>query len=179
MAVQISDKAAAAGVGVAFFSIEMTKEEILQRMACARAGVDLHKFRSGRLQPDEMNRMEAALRELASLQLMISKKVRRTVSGISAAVRRLRNTRDIRLVVVDYLQLLEHPGRNDNRVQEITEISAGLKLMAREFGIPIVALCQLNRASETKKRPPRASDRGNPGLLSRMLMSSFCCTGQE
>jgi len=157
-ACQIADKAASAGAGVVIFSLEMGADEILQRMACARGGVDSQKFRQGKLDQTERLQLQRALSQIAELPLWIDDKTGITVPALEAAIRRQRVRHKIDLVIVDYLQLMQNLGRHERRVEEITQITRGLKLAAKGFNAPFLVLAQLNRASENERRRPVLSD---------------------
>lgn len=162
---QLAVHAAERGLGAALFSLEMSGEMILQRLACARAGVDSHQFRQGRISDAERRKLQAAFSDLADLPLRIDDSTGHSIPAIDAAVRKFQDQRGVGLVVVDYLQLLSGVGRKENRTQEVSEISWGLKRLAVEREVPVVALSQLNRASEHEKRRPVLSDLRESGSI--------------
>ncbi len=162
---QVAERAACAGSGAAFFSLETSTEEIFLRLACSRANVDAHQLRRGELSTDERGRLQAAAAALAELPLYVDDATGCNVASIHAGLRRRGAKNSIRLVLVDYLQLMEAPGRRENRTQEVSAITRGLKLIAREFDVPVVALSQLNRSPETEKRRPSLSDLRDSGSI--------------
>lgn len=139
--------------GVAIFSLEMGKEQLVDRMLCAQANVNLWKMRTGNLSDKEndndFSKIGLAMGELSEAPIYIDDSASLSIMEIRAKVRRLQMEKGLGLVVIDYLQLMEGRGKyNDNRVQEIGEISRGLKSIARELNLPVLALAQLSRAVE-------------------------------
>ena len=161
---QIAAHAVKRGQHVAVFSFEMGGAEILLRTLCEEAGVDGHKLRHGRLMQGER---EAIVRAVDSLSggLRICDQPPATVAAIRTACRQAKAEGRLDLVCIDYLQLLEVPGRRENRVQEITEISRGLKLLAGELELPALVAAQLNRLPETERRRPVLSDLRDSGSI--------------
>lgn len=143
------------GLPVAFFSLEMSKEELATRMLVAEARVPLHAVQTGNLEDADWERVSAANARMADAPLMIDDSANTTTSHIRARLRGMARTTPARLVVVDYLQLMKAPGRSDNRQQEVSDISRELKLIAKEFGVGLIVAAQLNRGPEqrTDKRP--------------------------
>ncbi len=139
---------------VAVFSLEMSQEEIIQRLICATARIDNGLLRSGRLGPEQWPRVLEAAGKMDQAPMFIDDSSYLTVTDVRAKCRRLQRRHGLDLVVIDYLQLMQGRTR-ENRQQEIAEISRGLKNLARELRVPIIALSQLNRALEarTDKRP--------------------------
>jgi replicative DNA helicase len=135
---------------VAVFSLEMSSESLLTRLICAAARVDQQKFRAGYLNQDERRRLQQAAAELIDSRLFIDDTPGTNLMDIHAKLRRLKNEHGLGLVVIDYLQLMSSRGRSENRNQEISAMSRGLKLMAKELGVPFLVLSQLNRAPETR-----------------------------
>ena len=137
---------------VAVFSLEMSKEALLQRMLCSAARVDSHKFRTGSLWQDDMRKIGQALEKLAHAPIFIDDTPGITVSEMRAKARRLLQSQGaLELVVVDYLQLMSGGSRRyENRTQEVSAISRGLKALAKELAVPVVALSQLSRAPESR-----------------------------
>ncbi|MEK7105518.1 MAG: replicative DNA helicase [Patescibacteria group bacterium] len=140
---------------VGIFSLEMSKEQLVDRMICAEANIDLWRLRTGRLsdRDDEFPRIGQALGVLAEAPIFIDDSAGCTILEIRTKARRLQAEHDLGLIVIDYLQLMEGRGggKEDNRVQEVSEISRGLKLLARELNIPVLCLSQLNRSVELVK----------------------------
>jgi replicative DNA helicase len=157
-----------AKIPTAIVSLEMSKDQLGDRLLCAEAGVDLWKMRTGKLQNDEdFANIGRAMGELAEAPLYIDDSASATIMEIRTKARRLQLEHGIGLLVIDYLQLMEGRGRNsDNRVQEIAEISRGLKSIARELNIPILALSQLSRAVELSSPPiPKLSHLRESGSI--------------
>ncbi|HZP18121.1 MAG TPA: replicative DNA helicase [Terriglobales bacterium] len=140
------------GKTVAIFSLEMSKEALLQRMLCSVARVDAHKFRTGSLWQDDMRKIAEAVEQLAHAPIFIDDAPGITVSEMRAKARRLLQSQGaLDLIVVDYLQLMSGGGkRYENRTQEVSAISRGLKALAKEMAVPVVALSQLSRAPESR-----------------------------
>ena len=154
------------GTTVAVFSLEMSKEQLVQRLLCSEGRVDSQKLRRGRLSPEEYQRLAAAAGHLNTAPLWIDDSPGATVLEMRAKARRLKSETDLGLLVVDYMQLMSSAGRAENRVQEVSEISRGLKALARELDIPVVALSQLSRAPEQRTdRRPQLSDLRESGAI--------------
>lgn len=156
-----------AGKPVAVFSLEMSKESLLTRVLCSEAQVDQHRFRGGYLNRDERQRLSRALNRLVQSKLYFDDSADTSIMEISAKCRRLRSEHGLALVVVDYLQLLGSKGKIESRVQEISAFSRGLKLLAKDLDVPVVALSQLSRAPETRQgdHRPLLSDLRDSGSI--------------
>ncbi|MEJ7607646.1 MAG: replicative DNA helicase, partial [Bryobacteraceae bacterium] len=135
---------------VAVFSLEMSKESLLTRIICASARVDQQKFRAGFLNQDERRRLHMSLNQMVEAPLYIDDSAGANLMDIHAKLRRLVTENGLGLVVIDYLQLMSSRGRTENRNQEVSAISRGLKLMSKELKVPFLVLSQLNRAPETR-----------------------------
>ena len=137
---------------VGIFSLEMSREALLQRLLCSRARVDAHKMRTGSLWRDDMQRVSRAMEELASSKIFIDDTPGIALSEMRAKARRLQQScGGLDLLVVDYLQLMSGGGkRYENRTQEVSAISRGLKALAKELKVPVIALSQLSRAPESR-----------------------------
>lgn len=149
-----------------FFSLEMGRNEIVMRLLSAEARVPLHTMRSGLMTDDDWARLARRMGEVASAPLFIDDSPNMSMMEIRAKCRRLKQQHDLKLVIVDYLQLMSSPGRVESRQQEVSEMSRSLKLLAKELEVPVVALSQLNRGPEqrTDKRP-QVSDLRESGCL--------------
>ncbi len=151
----------------AVFSLEMSKESLLTRMMCAGARVDQQKFRAGFLNQDERRKLHHAAEQLIDAPLFIDDTPGTTVMDIHAKLRRLKNEHGLGFVVIDYLQLMSSRGRSENRNQEISAMSRGLKLLSNELHVPFMVLSQLSRAPE--QRPgdhrPQLSDLRESGSI--------------
>ena len=156
-----SDKA------VAVFSLEMSKESLLTRMLCASARVDSHKFRAGYLNADERRQLQSAAVQLTEAPIFIDDTAGANLMDIHAKLRRLQAERPLGLVVVDYLQLMSGRGRFENRNQEVSTLSRGLKLLSKELSVPMLVLSQLSRAPETRPgdHKPQMSDLRESGSI--------------
>ena len=152
---------------VAVFSLEMSSASLLTRLLCAGARVDQHKFRAGYLNADERRRLQVALADLTEAPLFIDDTAGVHLMDIHAKLRRLKAQHGLALVVVDYLQLMSSRGRSENRNQEVSAISRGLKLMAKELDVPFLVLSQLSRAAETRvgDHKPQLSDLRDSGSI--------------
>ena len=154
------------GVPVAIFSLEMSKEQLVQRFLCAEGRVDGQRLRRGRLEPDEYQRLGRAAGHLNTAPIWIDDSATSNVLEMKAKSRRLKAEADLGLVVVDYIQLMSGSMRTDSRVQEVSEISRGLKALARELEVPVIALSQLSRAPEQRTdRRPQLSDLRDSGSI--------------
>jgi replicative DNA helicase len=157
LAMDIARQAAVTNkVPVGIFSLEMSKEQLVDRMLCAQAGVSLWKMRTGQLSEsetdDDFSKIGQAMGELAEAPIFIDDSAGLNIMEIRTKARRLQMEHGLGLIVIDYMQLMEGRGRySDNRVQEVSEISRSLKIIARELDIPVLVLSQLNRAVELTK----------------------------
>lgn len=144
---------------VAMFSMEMSAEQLGFRVLSSRSGIPLHKLRNGDLSDQEMDHLVWAIGRLREAPLFIDETGGLSPMDLRAKARRLAMRENLKLLVVDYIQLMQVPGMRDNRVQEISEISRQLKGLAKELAIPIIALSQLNRGVEQRdNKRPRMSD---------------------
>jgi len=144
------------GAAVAFFSLEMSADQLATRILAEQSGISSESLRMGRISREDFQQLSFASQRLAELPLYIDDTPALSISALRARARRLKRRHDIGLIVVDYLQLLQGSGRaSDNRVNEISEISRGLKTLAKELSVPVIALSQLSRAVEQRddKRP--------------------------
>ena len=135
---------------VAVFSLEMSSASLLTRMLCAAARVDQHKYRAGFLNQDERRRLQVALADMTDAPLYLDDTPGVNLMDVHAKLRRMKNEQGLSLVVIDYLQLMSSRGRAENRNQEVSAMSRGLKLMAKDLDVPFLVLSQLSRASETR-----------------------------
>jgi replicative DNA helicase len=165
LTLNIATNVAGSGKVVAIFSMEMAKEEVVQRILCSVGRVDSTKLRTGQLGAQNWDRVVAAANRMFKAPIFVDDTSVVTVTDIRAKCRRLKRTRGLDLVVVDYLQLMQGITR-ENRQQEIAEISRGLKNLARELEVPIIAVSQLNRSVEQREdRRPRLSDLRESGAV--------------
>jgi replicative DNA helicase len=150
----------------AIFSLEMSKVEIVMRLLSAEARVPLHVLRSGQLSDDDWTKLARRMGEISEAPLYVDDTPNMNLMEIRAKARRLRQRHDLKLIVVDYLQLMTSPKRTESRQQEVADLSRGLKLLAKEVECPVVAVSQLNRGPEqrTDKRP-QLSDLRESGCL--------------
>ncbi|HEX2218241.1 MAG TPA: replicative DNA helicase [Gemmatimonadales bacterium] len=163
----IAANAAAEGNGVAVFSLEMSKESLVQRMLTATARVDSHRVRQGTLRDSDFTQLARAAGLLQTYQVWIDDTPSITLLEMRSKARRLKIDNDLKLIIVDYLQLMRSPEYSENRVQEISDISRSLKALARELEVPVIALSQLSRASEQRggERKPILSDLRDSGAI--------------
>ena len=155
-----------AGVGVAIFSLEMSKMQLAQRLLSAETKVDLHKLRTGRLTEDDWMHLTRNIDRLAQAPIYIDDSPGISVLEARAKARRQLREYGIGMVVIDYLQLMSGHLRTQSREQEISQISRGLKAMAKELDMPVLALSQLSRAVESRTdRRPQLSDLRESGSL--------------
>jgi replicative DNA helicase len=152
---------------VGIFSLEMSKEQLLMRFLCAESLVDAHKVRTGYIGKDDFRQLITALASVAGSPLFIDDSSTLTVMEMRAKARRLKAEQGLSLLIVDYLQLMSGYGRVENRVQEISGISRGLKALAKELQVPVIALSQLSRAPEQRQgdHRPQLSDLRESGSI--------------
>lgn len=161
------------GKAVAVFSLEMSSQQLVQRLLCSRARVNLKKIKDGFLSERDFPSITTAGAQLSSSNMIIDDTSGLTILELRAKARRMKSQHDIQLIVIDYLQLLKSPSRRaqDNRQIEIAEISSGVKALAKELNIPIIVLAQLNRNPESRtggggsKGRPRLSDLRESGSI--------------
>ncbi len=153
-------------IPVAFFSMEMSKEQLVQRMLCSEARVNAHKLRTGFLESDAFARLANTAGRLAESPIFIDDSPGISSLEVRAKSRRLKSKENIGLIIIDYLQLMQGRFGSENRQQEISEISRSLKSLARELSIPVLALSQLSRAVESREdRRPRLADLRESGAI--------------
>ena len=151
------------GKTVCVFSLEMSAEQLVLRMMASEARVNNMVFRSGKLQADDWNKVAVAVNSLSECDVLIDDTPGMSVTKMKSRLRRVKN---LGLVVIDYLQLMQEETRTDNRAQAVGEISRGIKLMAKEFGVPVLTCAQLNRAVEARKEGlPQLSDLRDSGSI--------------
>lgn len=152
---------------VLFFSLEMSKEQLVDRMLADASGVNSWNIRTGNLSDDDFAKLSEAMGEMAEAPIYIDDTPGLSVLEMRTKARRIAHDQPLGLVVVDYLQLMQSNGNhNGNRVQEVSEISRGLKLIARELNVPLIALSQLSRTVETRTPPiPQLSDLRESGSI--------------
>jgi replicative DNA helicase len=152
---------------VAVFSLEMSSASLLTRLLCSAARVDQHKFRAGYLNADERRKLQVALADLTESPLFLDDTAGVNLMDIHSKLRRMQAEHGLSLVVIDYLQLMSTRGRIENRNQEVSAISRGLKLMAKDLNVPFLVLSQLSRASETRigDHKPQLSDLRDSGSI--------------
>ena len=152
---------------VLFFSIEMSKEQLVDRMLADASGVDAWNIRTGNLSDEDFSKLSEAMGEMAEAPIYIDDTPGLSVLEMRTKARRAAHDAPLGLVIVDYLQLMQASGNhNGNRVQEVSEISRGLKLIARELNVPLIALSQLSRSVETRTPPiPQLSDLRESGSI--------------
>jgi replicative DNA helicase len=174
----------------AVFSLEMSKIEIVTRLLSAESRVPLHVLRSGQLSDDDWTRLARRMGEISEAPMFVDDTPNMTLMEIRAKARRMRQRHDLKLVIVDYLQLMTSPRKVESRQQEVADLSRGLKLLAKEIECPVVAVSQLNRGPEqrTDKRP-QLSDLRESGCLTastrlvradtneQVTLGELCATG--
>lgn len=153
-------------VPVAIFSLEMSKEQLVQRMLCSQAEVDTQRIKTGNMNQKDWDKIVNAMNDFANAPIFIDDTSGCTLTDIRAKCRRLKmEQKDLGLIVIDYLQLMEGTGRED-RMQQISAISRGLKTLARELDVPVIALSQLSRAVESRNdKRPMLSDLRESGAI--------------
>jgi replicative DNA helicase len=154
-------------IPVAVFSLEMTSESLVQRLLCSRAKVQMQKLRGGFLSKADFPKLMQVAGQLAEAPIWIDDTPGLTINELQAKARRLKQQHGIRMIMIDYLQLLKAPdvGRKDGREKEIAEISGGIKGIAKELDIPVIVLAQLNRNPDSRGGKPRMSDLRESGSI--------------
>jgi replicative DNA helicase len=166
LALNFVEHMALAGHPTLFFSLEMGKQQLVQRMLCAKARVDGQRLRRNMLRPDDNIRLLAACDELSKARILIDDTPGLTLLAMRSKARRMRERIGVEAVVIDYLQLMSSGSRVESRQLEVSEISRGIKAMARELKVPVICLSQLNRASEQREgHRPRMSDLRESGSI--------------
>jgi replicative DNA helicase len=154
------------GIPVAIFSLEMSKEQLVDRMLSAQSQVDGWKLRTSRLSLDEeFARLQQGMHELMKAPIYVDDKAANSILNMRSTLRRLNSDKPIGLIIVDYLQLMGTAKSYDNMVNQVTEISRSLKALAKEFNAPVIALSQLSRAVESRGGRPRLSDLRDSGSI--------------
>jgi replicative DNA helicase len=144
---------------VVIFSMEMPSDQVLTRMLASVGGVPLNSIRSGRISDEDWSRITSATSQLSESKIFIDETPALTPTDLRARARRIKREHGLNLVVVDYMQLMQVPGTKENRATEIAEISRGLKALAKELAVPVIALSQLNRSVEQREhKKPVMSD---------------------
>jgi replicative DNA helicase len=153
-------------VPVAIFNLEMSKDQVVNRMLCSEVMVDSQKMRTGKLEDDDWKKIAQALAPLSAAPIYIDDTPGISVMDIRAKCRRLKLEKNLGLVVIDYLQLMQGRGKTENRQQEVSEISRSLKILAKELNIPVVTMSQLSRGPESRTdHRPMLSDLRESGAI--------------
>lgn len=162
-----SNAAIKANVPVVIFNLEMSKSQLVNRMLCSEAMVDSNKIRTGKIEEDDWGKLATALGPLSEAPIYIDDTPGISITEIRAKCRKLKLEKNIGLIVIDYLQLIQGSGkRNSSREQEISEISRSLKILAKELDVPVIALSQLSRAAEQRQdHRPMLSDLRESGAI--------------
>jgi replicative DNA helicase len=156
------------GAAVAFFSLEMSSDQLATRILSEQSGISSENLRMGKISQQDFRNLARAAAELENLPLYIDDTPGLTIAALRTRARRLKRQRNIGFIVIDYLQLLTGSGKagDGNRVQEISEISRGLKTLAKELNVPVLALSQLSRAVEQREdKRPQLSDLRESGSI--------------
>jgi replicative DNA helicase len=168
------------GMTSVLFSLEMSRNEITMRLLSAEARVPLQAMRTGQLGDDDWTRLARRMSEIVDAPLFIDDSPNMSMMEIRSKCRRLKQRNDLRLVVVDYLQLMSSPRRVENRQQEVSELSRSLKLLAKELDVPVVALAQLNRSPELRgDKKPLLADLRESGCLTAKTRIVRADTNEE
>ena len=162
-----TNAAVRAKIPVAIFSLEMSKEQMVNRILCSEANVDSNKIRTGKLEEDDWTKLASSIGPLSESEIYIDDTPGISVTEIRAKCRKLKIEKNIGMVVIDYLQLIQgNSKRNGNREQEISEIRRSLKILAKEIEVPVIALSQLSRAVEQRQdHRPMLSDLRESGAI--------------
>ncbi len=154
------------GLTSVIFSLEMSRNEITMRLLSAEARIALHSMRTGQMSEEDWTRLARRMSEVAHAPMFIDDSPNMSMMEIRAKCRRLKQQHDLRLVIIDYLQLMSSPKRVENRQQEVSELSRSLKLLAKELNVPVIAVAQLNRGPEQRQdKRPMLSDLRESGSI--------------
>ena len=166
---------------VGIFSLEMSKEQLVQRMLCAQSRIDAHRLRTGMLSKEDWRHLAMGVSELAEAQIFLDDTPAISSLEMRAKIRRLKNEqRGLDMIIVDYLQLMSGKGRTESRQQEVSQISRDLKAIAKEMNIPVIALSQLSRAVESRSdHRPMLSDLRESGCLAGESLVTLADTGER
>jgi len=168
------------GMATVVFSLEMSRNEITMRLLSAEARVPLHHMRTGKLTDDDWTRLARRMGEVSNAPLFIDDSPNMSMMEIRAKCRRLKQRHDLKLVVIDYLQLMSSGKRVESRQQEVSEFSRAIKLLAKELEVPVIAISQLNRGSEQRTdKKPQMSDLRESGCLTAETRLMRADTGAE
>ena len=168
------------GLPTVVFSLEMGRNEITMRLLSAEARVPMHVMRTGQMSDDDWGRLAKRMSEVADAPLFIDDSPNMSLMEIRAKCRRLKQRHDLKLVIIDYLQLMSTPGKVESRQQEVSAMSRSLKLLAKELEVPVVALSQLNRGPEQRQdKKPMLSDLRESGCLTGDTRILRADTGTE
>ena len=168
------------GMPTVVFSLEMGRNEITMRLLSAEARVPMHVMRTGQMSDDDWGRLAKRMSEVADAPLFIDDSPNMSLMEIRAKCRRLKQRHDLKLVIIDYLQLMSTPGKVESRQQEVSAMSRSLKLLAKELEVPVIALSQLNRGPEQRQdKKPMLSDLRESGCLTGDTRILRADTGAE
>ena len=166
LALNLTERVANHGAGIAFFSLEMSNQQVIQNMLCNRSQIDGSAMRKGRITDQQYKRLQDEAAKLYEAPIFVDDTPGISITQLRAKARRLKQKHGISLICVDYLQLMTGGGRFESRQQEISAISRGLKSIARELSVPVIALSQLNRDVENRDdHRPRMSDLRESGAI--------------
>jgi replicative DNA helicase len=165
-ALNLTERVSNHGAGIAFFSLEMSNQQVIQNMLCNRSQIDGSAMRKGRITDQQYKRLQEEAAKLYETPIFVDDTPGISITQLRAKARRLKQKHNISMVCVDYLQLMTGGGRFESRQQEISAISRGLKSIARELSVPVIALSQLNRDVENRDdHRPRMSDLRESGAI--------------
>jgi len=166
LALNIATNIGLRNIPVAVFSLEMSRHQLAQRMMCSEARIDSHRLRTGHLRDEDWSKLSGAVGRLAEAPIFIDDTPSIGILEVRAKARRLFARHSPGIIIVDYLQLMQSYRRTENRQQEIAEISRGLKILAKELEVPVIALSQLSRAVEHRSdKRPQLSDLRESGAI--------------
>ena len=165
-ALNLTERVSNHGAGIAFFSLEMSNQQVIQNMLCNRSQIDGSAMRKGRITDQQYKRLQEEAAKLYETPIFVDDTPGISITQLRAKARRLKQKHGISMICVDYLQLMTGGGRFESRQQEISAISRGLKSIARELSVPVIALSQLNRDVENRDdHRPRMSDLRESGAI--------------
>ena len=165
-ALNVAQNAALKGATICIFSLEMSREQLVRRMLCANAGVDMQRVNTGNTTDADLIELSTALADLSATNIYIDDTAGVSVAEIRSRCRKQKSRGGLDLIVIDYLQLMKTAGNSDNRATEISDVTRSLKILARELNVPIILLSQLSRAPELRQdKRPMLSDLRESGSI--------------
>lgn len=173
-ALNVAQNAALKGATICIFSLEMSREQLVRRMLCANAGVDMQRVNTGNTTDADLIELSTALADLSATNIYIDDTAGVSVAEIRSRCRKQKSRGGLDLIVIDYLQLMKTAGNSDNRATEISDVTRSLKILARELNVPIILLSQLSRGPESRTSNGHRPYHGGPARIGRHRAGCGC-----